>query len=92
MPSFPSYFPFISVIIISLLIIIALYYIRLKYIHRQVLPYSMEVFIIAQPDQHRPQCFQMNWESSIESPPPSYNTMSQSMNTSDSVAYETNRA
>ncbi|CAF1200290.1 unnamed protein product [Rotaria magnacalcarata] len=89
MPSFSSYLPIISIIIISLLIIIALYYIRLNYIHRQVLPYSMEVFIIAQSDQHRSQCSQMIWESSLESPPPSYHTMTQSMNTSDSAAYET---
>lgn len=82
MLSLSFYFPFVSIIVITLLIIIMLYCIRLNHVHCQVLPYSMQVFIIAGTDQHQTLYSQMLWTSSFEAPPPSYNTVVQLMNTS----------
>jgi hypothetical protein len=90
MLSFSSYVAFISIIIITVVIIITVYCIRLKRVHRHILPYPMQVFVITQPHQQRLHCPQMFWSSSVEQPPPSYNAVIQSTDTNWSIARENN--
>ncbi len=67
-----------------------MYYIHLNQVHRQVLPYPMQVFVITQHHQNQLDYPQVLWSSSVEELPPAYNTVTQSTDTNCSTAHENN--
>ncbi len=66
--------------------------IRLNHSHRHILPYPTQVFVISQPHQHQLHYPQMLWSSSIEQPPPPYNTVIQSTDTNGRIPHENNES
>jgi len=92
MISISPYIVFMSITIIIIVMIMIIYYIRLNHARRQILPYSMRVFVISQPNQeqlHDPQVF---WSSSAEQLPPPYSAVIQSINTNSSIVHDNNES
>jgi len=81
---FTSYYStFIGIIIISTILFILVFCIRLKYVHRRIGQHPMQVVVVNQPYHNQLQYPQTQtcWTIPVEQPPPPYNTVMTSMNT-----------
>jgi len=75
-----SYFPystFIGIAAVTTALTIVVYCIRLKYVHRNIAPYPMQMVVVAQPNYNQLQYPQTQtcWSVPVEQPPPPYNAV-----------------
>ncbi|CAF1049866.1 unnamed protein product [Rotaria sordida] len=86
-----SYSAFIGIAVVTTVIFLVVYCVRLNHIHRHVAPLPMQVIVLAQPHHHHQlNHSQMCWSIPIEQPPPPYNAVVAAMNTNRSIMHANN--
>lgn len=80
-----SYSALIGLVVITSVLFVVIFCIRLNNINRHIAPMPMQVVVLAQPDYHEQQHAQMCWSIPMEQPPPPYNAVIARMNNDPNV-------
>ncbi|CAF2368418.1 unnamed protein product [Rotaria sp. Silwood2] len=85
-----SYSAFIGLAVVTTLLFIVAYCVRLNHIHRHIAPLPMQVVVLAQPHHHQLDYPQICWSIPIEQPPPPYTAVVTPMNTNRNNVHSSN--
>jgi len=92
MSYFSSYPLYIGIAAVTVVISLAACCARSKYTHREIMPYPMQVVVVAHHNQDQLQHPQMCWTVPVEQPPPSYNTVVTAMENNHNIVYPNNES
>jgi len=85
-----SYSPLIGIGVVTVLVCMVVYCVRLNRAHRHIAPHPMQVVVLARPYQNQLEHPQMCWTIPVEQPPPPYNAVVAALNTNRDTVHVNN--